>query len=279
MIKISKALFALMLSCVLSFSTVASSLPVLADEVEQTTEEDESENVQETTTDKSDTEVSEPVENIENNVSQEEVLGSSDMMDYFLVNMPIVNSNDTQKLVLSLKSAEGYSNFKVSVKKSDGTSFDMEATSQEGNLVEFSRVFTEKGAYTVTTLHYVYNGQAYYLNLGDLDMDVKFGVDQEYSGYDPSLPDLTAGTASEEGVVQVTDLNNVEEQVEDGILSSNAASAIATIGEDVNSRARKEVTICLDPGHGGSDGGAIAVNGANEKDLTLKWYYVKKKDS
>ena len=36
MAKISKALFALMLSCVLSFSTVASSLPVLADEVEQT---------------------------------------------------------------------------------------------------------------------------------------------------------------------------------------------------------------------------------------------------
>ncbi len=137
MAKISKALFALMLSCVLSFSTVASSLPVLADEIEQTTEEDESENVQETTTDKSDTEVSEPVENTENNVSQEEVLGSSDMMDYFLVNMPIVNSNDTQKLVLSLKNAEGYSNFKVSVKKSDGTSFDMEATSQEGNLVSF----------------------------------------------------------------------------------------------------------------------------------------------
>ena len=270
MAKISKALFALMLSCVLSFSTVASSLPVLADEVEQTTEENESENVQETTTDKSDTEVSEPVENTENNVSQEEVLGSSDMMDYFLVNMPIVNSNDTQKLVLSLKNAEGYSNFKVSVKKSDGTSFDMETTSQEGNLVEFSRVFTEKDEYTVTTLHYVYNGQAYYLNLGDLDMDVKFGVDQEYSGYDPSLPDLTAGTTSDEGVVQVTDLNNVEEQVEDGILSSSAASAIATIGEDVNARARKEVTICLDPGHGGSDGGAIAVNGANEKDLTLK---------
>ena len=270
MAKISKALFALMLSCVLSFSTVASSLPVLADEVEQTTEEDESENVQETTTDKSDTEVSEPVENTENNVSQEEVLGSSDMMDYLLVNMPIVNSNDTQKLVLSLKSAEGYSNFKVSVKKSDGTSFDMEATSQVGNLVEFSRVFTEKGEYTITTLHYVYNGQAYYLNLGDLDMDVKFGVDQEYSGYDPSLPDLTAGTTSDEGVVQVTDLNNVEEQVEDGILSSSAASAIATIGEDINARARKEVTICLDPGHGGSDGGAIAVNGANEKDLTLK---------
>lgn len=270
MAKISKALFALMLSCVLSFSTVASSLPVLADEIEQTTEENESENVQETTTDKSDTEVSEPVENTENNVSQEEVLGSSDMMDYFLVNMPIVNSNDTQKLVLSLKNVEGYSNFKVSVKKSDGTSFDMEATSQEGNLVEFSRVFTEKGEYTVTTLHYVYNGQAYYLNLGDLDMDVKFGVDQEYSGYDPSLPDLTAGTTSDEGVVQVTDLNNVEEQVEDGILSSSAASAIATIGEDINSRASKEVTICLDPGHGGSDGGAIAVNGANEKDLTLK---------
>ena len=43
----------------------------------------------------------------------------------------------------------------------------------------------------MTTLHYVYNGQSYYLNFSDLEMDVKFGVDQEYDGYDATLPDLT----------------------------------------------------------------------------------------
>lgn len=49
-------------------------------------------------------------------------------------------------------------------------------------------------------------------------MNVKFGVDQEYTGYDETLPDMTEDISKEEeelnnSVIQVTDVNNASEEV------------------------------------------------------------------
>lgn len=123
----------------------------------------------------------------------------------------------------------------------------------------------EKGQYSVTTLHYVYNGQSYYLNLSDLEMDVKFGVDQEYDGYDATLPDLTEDSISSEGVIEVTDVNKAEEEIVNGVASQPATMSV----DEFSRHATGGMTICLDPGHGGSDPGATAF-GAKESDLTLK---------
>lgn len=123
----------------------------------------------------------------------------------------------------------------------------------------------EKGQYSVTTLHYVYNGQSYYLNFSDLEMDVKFGVDQEYDGYDATLPDLTEDSISSEGVIEVTDVNKAEEEIVNGVTSQPAIMSV----DEFSRHATGGMTICLDPGHGGSDSGATAF-GAKESDLTLK---------
>ena len=143
----------------------------------------------------------------------------------------------------------------------------MESTEQVDNLVKFSRVFSEeeKGQYSVTTLHYVYNGQSYYLNFSDLEMDVKFGVDQEYDGYDATLPDLTEDSISSEGIIEVTDVNKAEEEIVNGVASQPAIMSV----DEFSRHATGGMTICLDPGHGGSDSGATAF-GAKESDLTLK---------
>lgn len=123
----------------------------------------------------------------------------------------------------------------------------------------------EKGQYSVTTLHYVYNGQSYYLNLSDLEMDVKFGVDQEYDGYDATLPDLTEDSISSEGIIEVTDVNKAEEEIVNGVASQPATMSV----DEFSRHATGGMTICLDPGHGGNDSGATAF-GAKESDLTLK---------
>ena len=155
----------------------------------------------------------------------------------------------------------------MTIQKEDGTSFDLESSEQVDNLVKFSRVFTEeeKGQYSVTTLHYVYNGQSYYLNLNDLEMDVKFGVDQEYDGYDATLPDLTEDSVSSEGIIEVTDVNKAEEEIVNGVASQPAIMSV----DEFSRHATGGMTICLDPGHGGNDSGATAF-GAKESDLTLK---------
>lgn len=257
--RITKSLFVLMLSCAMSFSIVANSLSIMADEVEETTQEND--------TNTTETVVEDEPEVVEDTTeaSLDEVLGDSSMMEYFLVDSPVVSSQETENFVLSLNNIEGYSNFKITIQKEDGTTLDLESSETVGNLVKFSNVFSNKGEYQVTSLHYVYNGQTYYLNFSDLEMDVKFGVDQEYVGYDETLPDLTEDTIRSEGVIQVTDVNKAEEEIANGMASEASIMSI----DEFSRAATGGMTICLDPGHGGSDSGANAF-GQKESALTLK---------
>lgn len=274
-----KPVLAFVLSLFMSVSTLSNTYTVFADD-EITQEEtvgetntEETNTMDEPTTDDTETEETNTVdettidetveENTDTNV--EEQMGDSNMMEYFLVDSPVVSSQETENFVLSLNNTEGYSNFKITIQKEDGTTLDLESSEQIGNLVKFSNVFSNKGDYQVTSLHYVYNGQSYYLNFSDLEMDVKFGVDQEYVGYDETLPDLTEDTISSEGVIQVTDVNKAEEEIANGM--ENEASIMSM--DEFSRAATGGMTICLDPGHGGSDSGANAF-GQKESALTLK---------
>ena len=271
-----KPLLAFVLSVFMSVSTMTNMYTVRADDeitqeepiVEETqTEEETTEEQVPTVEEETPTEENEvPVEE-EEPVVEEEQLGDSNMMEYFLVDNPVLSSGETENFVLSLNNAEGYSDFRLTIQKEDGSTFDLESTEQVDNLVKFSRVFSEeeKGQYSVTALHYVYNGQAYYLNFSDLEMDVKFGVDQEYDGYDATLPDLTEDSISSEGIIEVTDVNKAEEEIVNGVASQPAIMSV----DEFSRHATGGMTICLDPGHGGNDSGATAF-GAKESDLTLK---------
>lgn len=271
-----KPILALVLSLVLSVSTLSNMYTVRADDeitqeepvVEETqTEEETTEEQVPTVEEQTPTEEEQVPAEEEEPVVEKEQLGDSNMMEYFLVDNPVLSSGEAENFVLSLNNAEGYSDFRLTIQKEDGSTFDLESTEQVDNLVKFSRVFNEeeKGQYSVTTLHYVYNGQAYYLNFSDLEMDVKFGVDQEYDGYDSTLPDLTEDSISSEGIIEVTDVNKAEEEIVNGVASQPATMSV----DEFSKHATGGMTICLDPGHGGSDSGATAF-GAKESDLTLK---------
>ena len=253
-----KLLLALALSVFMSVSTMTNMYIVRADDevtqeepiVEETqTEEETTEEQVPTVEEQTPTEEEEaPVEKEESAV-EEEQLGDSNMMEYFLVDNPVLSNGETENFVLSLNNAEGYSDFRLTIQKENGPTFDLESTEQVDNLVKFSRVFSEeeKGQYSVTTLHYVYNGQSYYLNFSDLEMDVKFGVNQEYDGYDATLPDLTEDSISSEGVIEVTDVNKAEEEIVNGVVSQPATMSV----DEFSRHATGGMTICLDPGHGG----------------------------
>lgn len=276
MAKKIKPLLAFVLSVFMFVSTMTNMYIVRADDeitqeepiVEETqTEEETTEEQVPTVEEETPTEEEEvPVEK-EEPVVEEEQLGDSNMMEYFLVDNPVLSNGETENFVLSLNNVEGYSDFKLTIQKEDGSTFDLESTEQVDNLVKFSRVFSEeeKGQYSVTTLHYVYNGQSYYLNFSDLEMDVKFGVDQEYDGYDATLPDLTEDSISSEGIIEVTDVNKAEEEIVNGVASQPATMSV----DEFSRHATGGMTICLDPGHGGNDSGATAF-GTKESDLTLK---------
>lgn len=272
-----KPVLALVLSLFMSVSTLSNTYTVFAeDETAVQTDEQTSEDT--STEEGTQEEVNQEEDTTSNPVSEEEQLGDSSMMEYFLVDNPTLTSGSAENFVLSMNDANGYSDFSITVQKTDGTTFDLEASEQVDKLVKFTKDFSsaDKGEYSVTTLHYTYNGGKYYLNFSDLGMDVKFGVDQEYSGYDETLPDMTQDIVEDDelnsAVVQVTNLDDASEEVAEGIMASNPEAAMALVDEnsDIATQANEGVTICLDPGHGGNDSGAIGVNNVYEKNLTLK---------
>lgn len=272
-----KPVLALVLSLFMSVSTLSNTYTVFAeDETAVQTDEQTSEDT--STEEGTQEEVNQEEDTTSNPVSEEEQLGDSSMMEYFLVDNPTLTSGSAENFVLSMNDANGYSDFSITVQKMDGTTFDLEASEQVDKLVKFTKDFSsaDKGEYSVTTLHYTYNGRKYYLNFIDLGMDVKFGVDQEYSGYDKTLPDMTQDIVEDDelnsAVVQVTNLDDASEEVAEGIMASNPEAAMALVDEDsdIATQANEGVTICLDPGHGGNDSGAIGVNNVYEKNLTLK---------
>ena len=271
-----KPVLALVLSLFMSVSTLSNTYTVFAeDETAVQTDEQTSED---TSTEEGTQEKANQEEDTTSNPVNEEQFGDSSMMEYFLVDNPTLTSGSAENFVLSMNDANGYSDFSITVQKMDGTTFDLEASEQVDKLVKFTKDFSsaDKGEYTVTTLHYTYNGEKYYLNFSDLGMDVKFGVDQEYSGYDETLPDMTQDIVEDDelnsAVVQVTNLDDASEEVAEGIMASNPEAAMALVDEDsdIATQANEGVTICLDPGHGGNDSGAIGVNNVYEKNLTLK---------
>ena len=290
-----KPVLALILTMFMSVSTLSNTYTVSAEgeetvTTEQTTTEDvneqeevednnvneeDSSNVEEVTPEE---DTSEDVASEEQEQAVEEKLGDASMMEYFLVDSPVVDNSVTENFVLSLNNTEGYSDFSITVKKSDGSTFDLESNEQADNLVKFSRVFSaeEKGEYLVTSLHYSLNGEKYYLNFSDLGMNVKFGVDQEYTGYDEILPDMTEDISKEEeelnnSVIQVTDVNKASEEVAEGMMAQDFPAAMALIDEDVDTQSNEGITLCLDPGHGGAESGTLNYNGTGlEKDYNLK---------
>lgn len=272
-----KPVLALVLSLFMSVSTLSNTYTVFAeDETAVQTDEQTSEDT--STEEGTQEEVNQEEDTTSNPVSEEEQLGDSSMMEYFLVDNPTLTSGSAENFVLSMNDANGYSDFSITVQKTDGTTFDLEASEQVDKLVKFTKDFSsaDKGEYSVTTLHYTYNGGKYYLNFSDLGMDVKFGVDQEYAGYDETLPDMTQDIVEDDelnsAVVQVTNLDDASEEVAEGIMASNPEAVMALVDEnsDIATQANEGVTICLDPGHGGNDSGAIGVNNVYEKNLTLK---------
>ena len=144
-----KPVLAFVLSLFMSVSTLSNTYTVFAeDEITQEetvgeTNTEDTDTTEETTSEEENVEEeSDEVveENTNTNTNVEEQMGDSNMMEYFLVDSPVVSSQETENFVLSLNNTEGYSNFKITIQKEDGTTLDLESSETVGNLVKFSNV-------------------------------------------------------------------------------------------------------------------------------------------
>lgn len=118
--------------------TVFADDEITQEETVEETNTEETNTVDETTTDDTETEETNTVdetstdETVEENTNVEEQMGDSSMKEYFLVDSPVVSSQETENFVLSLNNTEGYSNFKITDSKRGWYNFCLESSETVG---------------------------------------------------------------------------------------------------------------------------------------------------
>ena len=236
--------------------------------------------------------------NVEDSIPEEKNIivqpGDSSLVEYFYVGSPYLTTPATQQFILSFGTgAEGITSVKLEYQKDGEEELSLDVARQQSNLYVFERSFTEaeSGTYKVNGFTYVIDNQTYEVSFSDLEMDIRFGVNQEYEGYGTAegyTVDANGNEVQEESI-DTQGLSEAEIDTSVVTLDGSNADQTEALVEDalqnnalpsVQSRSRSNsittysetnpLVICIDPGHGGNDSGTIIVNGAYEKNYNLK---------
>ena len=280
-----KRKIAVFLSALMLWSTVAGSVNVVAAEVQEnsnTTVETQNDNEDINTISQDDSGVNDESENSDTqnqigNVEENSTLTDNfneeqPAINYLVVNQGYLQSPGEQQVVVSFgKGTENIEQPRLKFQKSDGTVIEFAFVKKDAELFLFSHNFSaeEKGVYSAKTFTYILNGVENSVDLEAIGVNAKFGVDEVYEGYEAGNSDTNTEQEVEASVVDVESGKLVSASTDIASTLSETESAISTESlEGRTVRSRNKVVV-LDPGHGGSDGGATA-NGLVEKNLTLK---------
>ena len=221
------------------------------------------------------------------------VPGDTSLVNYFYVGYPYLQAPSTQEFVLSFgNGTENISKIVLKYQKDNGNLVELQSSKQSGELYVFEKEFAESdsGTYKVIGFSYYIDSQEYTIDFSDLEMDVRFGVNQEYDGFgenegyaiDSNGNEVEESTANDESMTKEiessvvsldgSNVSNTEDLVE-SVLKNNVQTP------QTNSRMKRSITtysesnplvICIDPGHGGSESGTVVVDGSLEKNMNLK---------
>ena len=208
---------------------------------------------------------------IEEVESQEAV--TDGLLNYVGIDKPYLTSPDTQKIVVSYgDGTEAISEARIVYQRADGTIFEDAMSSRQEELFLFEHSFSSesKGTYTLLQFVYVENGVEQTIELQDIGIGAMFGVDEEYPGYNSDSSDMISQEEIDASVVSMAsdEIDTAQEDITDAIDNTEENDGIATYSLDEQTKSGN-VVVVLDPGHGGTDSGALG-NGLQEKDLTLK---------
>lgn len=153
------------------------------------------------------------------------------------------------------------------VHKESGQTYEQSMTGKDDTLLTFrlaKDTISKSGEYVIQKLTVVSDETSYDIDLTAIGIEAKFGVEVSVdTDADVYLMDQDS-TEPMDGVV-VTDAEGNQ------ISGSDIGEAISDVGGKARSKrtADGDIVVVLDPGHGGSDGGAGA-NGVVEKVVNLK---------
>lgn len=209
---------------------------------------------------------------------------SEPQLQYLYVETPYLYAPASQKIAVSFQ--EGMTLSGAALTYENETTAE-QYTVQAGEIQDSTALFTiayeeasEAASYHLLSVSAVVNDVAYDIDLNAIGIDSRYGVNQECD----TQPDAVVVEEEETASVRSAEVGGVSASFmtidEDGELeqSDSVETAIAEAETEVpKSSARSldateksgNLVVALDPGHGGSDGGASA-NGLVEKNLTLQ---------
>ena len=225
------------------------------------------------------TEQSAPVEENGEEIIQD-VSSQMGLINYVGIDLPYLETPADQNVVISYgDGSEDVTDARLVTQADDGTSIEMQLSKKEGELFLFTCSFDEtaSGVYTVTDFIYTQDGTEQTIHLADIGIESMFGVNEEYPGYGETYAeDALEGVTEQEVELSVVDVETGDVQEATTDIEEAIQTTEAQVGAAKASRAGRaadqkdgDLVVVLDPGHGGSDSGAVA-NGLVEKDLNLK---------
>lgn len=210
--------------------------------------------------------------------TENEMADAFEKLNYLYINKPYMETPEAQEIVVSFgDGTEQISHMTALMQRDDGVTFDavLDRKEAETYLLKYTFVPGDEGIYQVMQLTYTMAEQQYTLDLPSIGVDAKFGICQEYSGYSEDGTVVTRDGIIDEGVsmsiIQPEDGQEVSsEEIEAAILASEAEMPIESYSSQGRAATRDDkLVVVIDPGHGGSDPGAVS-NGIREKNTNLK---------
>ncbi len=204
------------------------------------------------------------------------------LVNFLVVSEPMVNTPGTQRIMTSI--GDGSSKVESAVltyeNKETGKIYEAESKEILDDFVLFEMDFpkdSQTGTYQLKELTYTMEGLTTTTAFAKMGIDASFGVNEvaDTKPDDVLLTDeeLSALTESVEANVvtldENTDAEDIGEALKQAGCDAGALQESAARVKGASSKGMSSLIVVLDPGHGGSDGGATG-NGLVEKNLNLK---------
>lgn len=225
----------------------------------------------------------------EKTVQEEEETTEKALLNYLVVDEPMVSTPGTQKIMTSI--GDGSSEVESAVltcqNKSTGQSYEVAAADILDDFVLFTMEFPDEswnGAYQLIGITYTIDGVTSSTDFSEMGIEASFGVNEAVTSEPDDVlltdeeiealaADTTMNIVSMDNEGNVTSEMALEDAMEnagcEALETSDTVMMNSRKGASVDSTGMKSLIVVLDPGHGGSDPGAQA-NGVVEKTVNLK---------
>ena len=206
-------------------------------------------------------------DNLTNQEKKEIVEDVNDEMKFLYIESQELESPGTQNIAVSWK--EDITDIEKMIlvyEDSKGNQYEINEKNRTDNSILFTKDFTsrETGEYTIKGVKFYIDGTENYFEFDDVEIGAKFSVVNNIIDSEDVSDETVVVDIDTDGTIDKNDINS---QMKAALLSANEETGVLSRSAQAK---KSDIVVVLDPGHGGSDSGAVRNKTIYEKTLNLK---------